>query len=67
VFNERLHAFALYWGFRPRACAPYRARTCNDETGVGYVKKKRPPAAHPWHHREPPERRLANERRQRLR
>src|SRR5512144_1267457 len=27
VFNERLHAFARYWGFRPRACAPYRART----------------------------------------
>ena len=26
-FNERLHAFAAYWGFRPRACAPYRART----------------------------------------
>ena len=22
VFNERLHAFARYWGFRPRACAP---------------------------------------------
>jgi transposase len=21
-FNERLHAFARYWGFRPRACAP---------------------------------------------
>ena len=26
-FNKRLHAFADYWGFRPRACAPYRART----------------------------------------
>jgi transposase len=26
-FNERLHAFARYWGFRPRACPPYRART----------------------------------------
>lgn len=26
-FNARLHAFARYWGFRPRACAPYRART----------------------------------------
>jgi transposase len=26
VFNARLHAFARHWGFRPRACAPYRAR-----------------------------------------
>ena len=26
-FNERFKAFARYWGFRPRACAPYRART----------------------------------------
>lgn len=40
VFNERLHAFADYWGFRPRACAPYRARTKGkDERGVGYVKR----------------------------
>src|SRR5512132_3237230 len=40
VFNERLHAFARYWGSRPRACAPYRARTKGkDENGVGYVKK----------------------------
>jgi transposase len=39
-FNERLHAFARYWGFAPRACAPYRARTKGkDERGVGYVKK----------------------------
>lgn len=38
-FNERLHAFARYWGFRPRACAPYRARTKGkDERGVGYAK-----------------------------
>jgi transposase len=38
-FNARLHAFARYWGFRPRACAPYRARTKGkDERGVGYVK-----------------------------
>jgi transposase len=38
-FNERLHAFARYWGFRSRACAPYRARTKGkDERGVGYVK-----------------------------
>jgi transposase len=40
VFNERLHAFARYWRFRPWACAPYRARTKGkDERGVGYVKR----------------------------
>lgn len=39
-FNARLQAFAKYWGFRPRACAPYRARTKGkDERGVGYVKR----------------------------
>jgi transposase len=39
-FNAKLHAFARHWGFRPRACAPYRARTKGkDERGVGYVKK----------------------------
>jgi transposase len=39
-FNARLQAFAHYWGFRPRACAPYRARTKGkDERGVGYVKR----------------------------
>jgi hypothetical protein len=27
VFNAKLLAFARHWGFRPRACAPYRART----------------------------------------
>lgn len=38
-FNERLRAFAGYWGFRPVACAPYRARTKGkDERMVGYVK-----------------------------
>jgi len=38
-FNDRLLTFARYWGFRPRACAPYRARTKGkDERGVGYVK-----------------------------
>jgi transposase len=38
-FNERLRAFADYWGFRPCACAPYRARTKGkDERMVGYVK-----------------------------
>jgi transposase len=39
VFNERLHGFGRYWGFRPLACAPYRARTKGKvERGVGYVK-----------------------------
>ena len=39
-FNARLQAFARYWGFKPRACAPYRARTKGkDERGVGYVKR----------------------------
>jgi len=39
-FNARLHAFTKHWGFRPHACAPYRARTKGkDERGVGYVKK----------------------------
>lgn len=39
-FNARLHAFARYWSFSPRACAPYRARTKGkDERGVGYVKR----------------------------
>jgi len=33
-FNVRLHAFARHWRFRPRACAPYRARTKGkDERG----------------------------------
>jgi transposase len=37
--NERLHAIARHWGFRPRACAPYRARSKGkDERRVGYVK-----------------------------
>lgn len=39
-FNARLHTFARYWGFSPRACAPYRARTKGkNERGVGYVKR----------------------------
>ena len=34
-FNARLRAFAKHWGFRPRACIPYRARTkATDERGV---------------------------------
>ena len=40
VFNDKLLAFARHWGFSPRACAPYRARTKGKtENGVGYVKK----------------------------
>jgi hypothetical protein len=39
-FNDKLIAFAAHWGFCPRACAPYRARTKGKtENGVGYVKK----------------------------
>jgi transposase len=39
-FNDKLMAFAKHWGFAPRACAPYRARTKGKtENGVGYVKK----------------------------
>ena len=39
-FSPTFHAFARYWGFRPRACAPFRARTKGkDENGVGYVKR----------------------------
>ena len=38
-FNERFLAFAAHWGVRPRACAPFRARTKGkDERGVRYVK-----------------------------
>jgi transposase len=40
IFNERFKAFANYWGFRPVACAPYRARTKGkDERSIGYVKR----------------------------
>ncbi len=39
-FNARFQAFARYWGFKPRACAPYQARTKGKDTrGVGYVKR----------------------------
>ena len=27
VVNPKLHAFARHWGFKVRACAPYRARS----------------------------------------
>lgn len=40
AFNQKLHAFANYWKFKPKACAPYRPRTKGkDERSVGYVKK----------------------------
>jgi transposase len=40
AFNAKFLAFARHWGFTPRACAPYRARTKGKiESGVGYVKK----------------------------
>jgi transposase len=40
VFSDAFRAFAVYWGFRPHACAPFRARTKGkDESGVGYVKR----------------------------
>jgi transposase len=40
VFAQRLEEFARYWGFWPRACRPYRARTKGkDERGVAYVKR----------------------------
>lgn len=40
VFSDRFARFAQYWGFRPRACAPYRPQTKGkDERGVGYVKR----------------------------
>lgn len=39
TLTPRLRAFARHWGFRVRACAPYRARAKGkDERGVGYVK-----------------------------
>jgi hypothetical protein len=39
-FNDKLIAFAKHGGFRPVACAPYRARTKGmTESGGGYVKK----------------------------
>jgi transposase len=57
AFNERLRAFARYWGFQPRACAPYRARTKGkDESGVGYVKKNAIAGRRFASPREPPSR-----------
>lgn len=39
-FNERFLDLADYYGFTPRACRPYRARTKGkDERMVGYIKQ----------------------------
>lgn len=39
-FNERFVDLALQYGFAPRACRPYRARTKGkDERMVGYIKQ----------------------------
>jgi transposase len=40
LFNDKLRAFAAYWKFIPKACAPYRARTKGkDENTVKYLKR----------------------------
>lgn len=40
TFNERFLDLAAHYGFAPRACRPYRARTKGkDERMVGYIKQ----------------------------
>ncbi len=40
VYNERFLDVATHYGFSPRACRPYRARTKGkDERMVGYIKQ----------------------------
>ena len=40
VWNETFRSFARYWGFEPRLCRPYRARTKGKvESGVKYLKR----------------------------
>jgi transposase len=40
TFNERFLDLAAWYGFTPRACRPYRARTKGkDERMVGYIKQ----------------------------
>jgi len=40
VWNPTFKAFADYWGFEPRVCRPYRARTKGKvESGVKYLKR----------------------------
>jgi transposase len=47
-FNERFLDLAAHYGFTPRACRPYRARTKGkDERMVGYIKHNSPvPSRH---------------------
>jgi transposase len=52
TWNVTFLAFAEYWGFEPRLCQPYRARTKGKvESGVKYVKRNfilyLPEALHP--------------------
>lgn len=38
-YSQAFLAFSRHWGFEPRACSPYRARTKGKvESAVGYVK-----------------------------
>ena len=40
VWNPTFLSFARYWGFEPRLCRPYRARTKGKvESGVKYLKR----------------------------
>jgi len=40
TFNPRFLDLAQHYGFQPRACKPYRARTKGkDERMVGYIKQ----------------------------
>jgi transposase len=39
-WNPTFKAFADYWGFEPRLCAPYRAQTKGKvESGIKYIKR----------------------------
>lgn len=53
-FNERFVDLAAWYGFTPRACRPYRARTKGkDERMVGYIKHNffvRYPSFESWAH-----------------
>lgn len=40
IWNATFQSFARYWGFEPRLCRPYRARTKGKvESGVKYAKR----------------------------
>ena len=40
IWNPTFQSFARYWGFEPRLCRPYRARTKGKvESGVKYLKR----------------------------